>query len=78
MASLTLKDIPDHVMERLRELADVERRSLNRQAIVLLERALAVEPVSFGKAYRRFHDSHGKSPLESKDLGKLRQREADK
>lgn len=31
-------------MDRLRELADRERRSLNQQAILLLERALVVRP----------------------------------
>jgi plasmid stability protein len=41
MSSLTLKDLPDDLLERLRERARQERRSLNREAIVLLEQALA-------------------------------------
>ncbi len=43
MASLTLKDIPEDVLEELRELAKRERRSLNRQALVLIEGGLERE-----------------------------------
>lgn len=40
MASLTLKNLPDDLLDRLRERADDERRSINQQAIYILERAL--------------------------------------
>ena len=40
MASLTLKNLPDHLLDLLRDRADKDRRSLNQQAIYLLERAL--------------------------------------
>ncbi len=40
MPSLTLKDIPMPLMERLRARAAQEQRSLNREAIRLLEQAL--------------------------------------
>jgi plasmid stability protein len=40
MPSLTLKDIPLSVMERLRARAVADQRSLNREAIWLLEQAL--------------------------------------
>ena len=43
MASLTLKNIPDDLLDRLRELASGRRRSLTQQALVLLERALAAD-----------------------------------
>jgi len=72
MSALTLKGIPEDVMERLRKLAEVERRSLNQQAILLLERAVAEQPASFGTAYRRFRERHGPSPLEEDDLRRLR------
>jgi plasmid stability protein len=72
MAALTLRGIPDEVMERLRERADTERRSLNQQAILLLERALAERPASFERAYRRFREAQGPSPLEPGDLDELR------
>jgi plasmid stability protein len=41
MPSLTLKDIPLPLMERLRSRAAQDQRSLNREAILLLEQALA-------------------------------------
>jgi plasmid stability protein len=40
MPSLTLKDIPMPLMERLRSRAAQDQRSLNREAIWLLEQAL--------------------------------------
>jgi plasmid stability protein len=40
MPSLTLKDIPMPLMERLRARAAQDQRSLNREAIWLLEQAL--------------------------------------
>ncbi|PEN04741.1 hypothetical protein CRI93_14625 [Longimonas halophila] len=72
MSALTLKGVPEEVMDRIRALADTERRSLNQQAILLLERAVAEQPDSFGTAYRRFRDWHGPSPLTEGDLNDLR------
>lgn len=40
MPSLTLKDVPEELLERLRERARAERRSLSAQAIVELEATL--------------------------------------
>lgn len=56
MSSLTLKDLPDDLLQRLRERARQQRRSLNREAIMLLEQALAPEagaaPASLAEAER--------------------------
>ena len=38
--SLTLKNIPDEVYDRLKLSAEAHRRSMNREAIVCLETAL--------------------------------------
>ena len=40
MPSLTIKGIPDDVLNRLREKARTERRSLTQQVLVMLERGL--------------------------------------
>jgi predicted transcriptional regulator len=72
MASITLKGIPEEVKERLEKLAERERRSLNQQAILLLERALAEEPMGFEQAYGRFRETHGPSPLKQSDWEGLR------
>ncbi len=46
MASLTLKEIPPDLLDRLRALAARERRSLAQQILVLVESGLArAEPV---------------------------------
>ncbi len=43
MSSLTLKDIPPDLLERLRVKAKEERRSMSAQAITILERALLID-----------------------------------
>lgn len=43
MASITLKNIPTGIYERLKESAARNHRSLNREAIACLERALEGE-----------------------------------
>lgn len=40
MVNLTLRNIPEHLLERIRSLSIAERRSLNNEILVLLERAL--------------------------------------
>jgi plasmid stability protein len=39
MASITLKNVPEGLLKRLREIAAAERRSLNQQILYLLETA---------------------------------------
>jgi plasmid stability protein len=46
MSSLTIKDIPDELLEQLRERARDERRSLTQQVLVLLEKALATDVIA--------------------------------
>ena len=40
MASLTVRDIPADVLDRLRILSERERRSLNREVLVIVEDGL--------------------------------------
>jgi len=72
MSSLTLKGIPDPLMERLRDRARKERRSLNQQAILILERALADERPSFLEAHEAFVRKHGPLPLDDETFEGLR------
>lgn len=44
--TLTLKNIPDEIYTRLKESAETNKRSLNREAIVCLEAALMPERVA--------------------------------
>lgn len=44
MATLTLKGVPDDLLSRLREVAETNRRSLNREVIDRLARSVEVRP----------------------------------
>lgn len=44
MSSLTLKNVPEALLDELRERATSERRSLNQEALHLLEEALWRSP----------------------------------
>ncbi|MDE0026654.1 MAG: Arc family DNA-binding protein [Spirochaetaceae bacterium] len=43
MPSITVRGLDEHVLERIRALAEVERRSLNSELLVLIDRALERE-----------------------------------
>lgn len=43
MAILQVRNLPDRVYERLKEKAEENRRSITREAIVLLEQALGCD-----------------------------------
>jgi plasmid stability protein len=45
MATLTIKNLPDNLYRRLKELAAAHRRSLNSEAILAVERAVSGEEV---------------------------------
>ena len=74
MSAITLKGVPEELMEKLREKADRERRSINQQAILLLERALSDVHRSFSESYEEFLEQRGPSPLDDEDLDELRDR----
>ena len=46
MPSLTIKNIPENLLEKLRRKAAADRRSLNQQVLRLLEQALVMEEPS--------------------------------
>ena len=43
MKSITLRNIPDELLNRLRTLSIVEKRSLNNEILMILEKGLARE-----------------------------------
>lgn len=51
--TLTLKNIPDEVYERLKASAEIHRRSLNSEAIVCLESVLVPTRVGAGERIAR-------------------------
>lgn len=50
MPNLTLKRVPDEIHERLKERAERHRRSMNNEAITILERALKPSHMSAEEA----------------------------
>jgi plasmid stability protein len=58
MPALTIKNIPDDVYRRLKESARLNRRSLNGEAIVLLERSLGRTRRSSGEALAALQKLH--------------------
>jgi plasmid stability protein len=51
--TLTLKNIPDEVYERLKVAAQIHRRSLNSEAIVCLEKVLTPTRITPGERLAR-------------------------
>ena len=50
MPSLTIKDIPEDLLERLRQRAAADKRSMNKEILHLLDTALSREPVDYNSA----------------------------
>ncbi|HMB54440.1 MAG TPA: Arc family DNA-binding protein [Thermoanaerobaculia bacterium] len=58
MATLTLKNVPDELVERLKREAKENRRSLNQETLLRLEKSLATRRRSVEEtlaALRRLH-----------------------
>ncbi|MGD8404056.1 MAG: Arc family DNA-binding protein [Anaerolineales bacterium] len=53
MTSLTIKNIPPIIYERLKMQAENNRRSLNSEVITILERALSVQPIDVESTIER-------------------------
>lgn len=53
MATLTIKNIPEEVYERLKRRAKVRRRSINQEVIAVIERALETPPIDVDAALKR-------------------------
>jgi len=49
MATITLKNIPEELYEQLKRLAEANRRSLNSEIIVCIERAVQGRKISPGE-----------------------------
>lgn len=60
--TLTLKNIPDTVYERLKASAEAHRRSLNSEAIVCLEAVLLPAKLTPAERLARARDLRGKLP----------------
>lgn len=59
VATLTLKQVPESLLEELRQLAERERRSINQQAIYCLEEAVKARGPSFSEKLAEFYATTG-------------------
>jgi len=53
MATLTIKNIPLEVYERLKRRAKANRRSINQEVIAVIERALTTPPIDVDSTLER-------------------------
>lgn len=80
MPSLTVRDIPDKLLRRLRANAEANRRSLNAEVIISLERAaglVARDPaalLALADAVRARATAAGARPLTPERLERARRR----
>jgi len=73
--TLTLKNIPDEVYERLKASAEAHRRSLNSEAIVCLEAVLLpgrVDPDERLARARALRATLPKGKFEARDIGAMK------
>ena len=49
MATVTVKNIPDELYEKLKTDAEINRRSINSQIIVCIENAVGTRPIDVTK-----------------------------
>lgn len=73
--TLTLKNIPDEVYERLKASAVEHRRSLNSEAIVCLESALLpgrIEPAERIARARALRGTLGKTKFRAREIDALK------
>ena len=65
MATLTLKGIPDDLLERLRKRAELHRRSLNGEALFVLEQSVGpklIDPAEMLSRVRAVRAEMGNVP----------------
>lgn len=73
--TLTLKNIPDEVYERLKASAELNRRSMNSEAIVVLESALVagkVTPAERLARARALREGLGKTKFRARDIDAMK------
>ena len=66
MAAVTVKNIPDELYERLKSVAEINRRSINSEIIVCIENAVASRRISLDETLenaRRLRELSAEQPI---------------
>ena len=53
MANISLRDVPEELYQQLKEMAERERRSVNQQILVLLERSVWQQKIPKAKVWEQ-------------------------
>ncbi len=56
MPSLQVRDLPEHIYQKIVQLANAKRRSITQQTTVLLEKALEIEKPNKERRKALFND----------------------
>jgi len=75
MATLTIKNIPDELYEKLKKSATEHRRSINSEVIVCLERSLLAPKLDMATTLARVRKLRKKTsghPLTDKELSRAK------
>ena len=71
MPTLTIKNIPDDLYVRLKQRAEINRRSLNSEVIVCIERAVRsrrIQPEAYLENARRLRERTAQYPLDDDEF----------
>lgn len=75
MATITVKNVPNDLYEKLKAKAEVNRRSINSEVIVCIERAVAshpIDPIRFLEKVRLLRAQGGANPLTLEQIAEAR------
>ncbi|WP_219888887.1 FitA-like ribbon-helix-helix domain-containing protein [Chroococcidiopsis cubana] len=53
MVNISLRDVPDELYQQLKQMAELERRSVNQQILILLERSLKLQQRPSAEVWQR-------------------------
>jgi len=75
MATVTVKNIPDELYQQLKSLAERNRRSINSQIIVCLEKALTSRRLTPDEAIdtaRKLRQLTAEAPIDDQEFNRLK------
>ena len=75
MATITVKNIPDELYERLKSVAEINRRSLNSEIIVCIENAIVSRRIDVDATLanaRRIRQLTAENPISEEEFNKAK------
>lgn len=75
MATVTVKNIPDDLYTRLKSIAIINRRSINSEIIMCIDRAVATRPIDPAKIIeeaRKLRKLSANHPIEDEEFNQAK------